>query len=52
MFSLIKTIYKLIKFFFIKLPTIIMILKLLWKYLYKAILFIWLIIFVIIKKRK
>jgi len=52
MLSLLLTIYKIIKIVFFKLPAIWMVAKLVWKYLYKAILALWLIILVILKKRK
>jgi len=50
--SFLLTLYKIIKFLIFKLPTFIMIAKLIWKYVYKFILIIWLVIKVIIKKRK
>jgi len=49
---LIKTIYKLIKLVFFRLPTIIMIAKIIWKYLYKVFLVIWVAVLIMLKKRK
>lgn len=50
--SFLLTLYKLVKFLIFKLPTLIMIVRLVWKYVYKFILIVWLIVKMIIKKRK